>query len=316
MAKDFARPLGNDVAIERFLENCVGVRTSLRISSGDEVERSEIARRLREAEASVSQVVGQATIDKEECRHERYRTQISRRDLRRQIFKELCTLPRLDNDEGIRLGVGGALPSDGKPRAERNAYIVTGLPASGKSTLVNAIADRLGAVIVDSDYAKRKFPEFDCLSGAQIVHEESALVVEGGDVNESAEEEPSLLGFCKANGFNLVMPKIGHDEVSLSRLRKALSECGYRVHLTTVVLSRSEATQRALKRFIETRRYVPLGKIFDNYANDPALTYYKARVECLGVSSPWQSFGALSSQGMKYLLLDLSSDENPAAIYK
>jgi predicted ABC-type ATPase len=199
------------------------------------------------------------------------------------------------------LGVGGALPRTGSARSDRNAYIVTGLPASGKSTLVNKIADDLGAVIVDSDFAKRKFPEFDSSAGAQLVHEESALIVEGGDADEHGEVEPSLLG---------------HNQRSIEKLRDALKSSGYHVHLTTVVLSRSQATVRALHRFLETSRYVPLGLVFDNYANDPALTYYKSRVSHLNNPSDWESFGALCSQTGKYKVLDCSNDTNPAAMFR
>jgi len=216
------------------------------------------------------------------------------------------------------LGNGGAKPKVGEPRRERNAYLVTGLPASGKSTLVNRIADDLGAMIVDSDYAKRKFPEFQSPAGAQLVHEESAMIVEGGENEdeEDEEENPSLLGYCTDQGFNIVMPKIGHDPSSLITLRDALRSSGYNVHLTTVVLPRRDATVRAIDRFMQTKRYVPLGRIFDYYANDPALTYYRFRVEHLNRSDEWSSFGAISSEGAHYKMLDCSADGNPAWIFR
>jgi hypothetical protein len=72
---------------------------------------------------------------------------------------------------------------------------------------------------------------------------------------------------------------------------------------------------RALHRFCETGRYVPLGLIFDHYANDPALTYYKFRLGILEGSAGWKSFGAVSSQDGGYVVVDCSSDENPAALF-
>ncbi|QGZ58006.1 hypothetical protein FAZ97_15335 [Paraburkholderia acidiphila] len=209
------------------------------------------------------------------------------------------------------------MPKSGAARAERNAYIVTGLPASGKSTLVNRIADDLGAMIVDSDYAKRKFPEFTGAAGAYLVHDESAMLVEGGeDEDDDEENAPSLMGYCKGKGLNIVLPKIGHDPKSLNKLLNALTEAGYKVHLTTVVLSRGDATLRAVQRFIETDRYVPIGRIFDIYANDPALTYYRFRVEHLNASTGWHSFGALSSENFAYRMLDCSDESNPAALFR
>ncbi len=298
------------------MENCLGLRSSITTRSGQTFERSKVATKLRDAEATVNNVHGLTTLHREDCRHERYRSSVARQELHQKILQELCSLPRIDDDDQIKLGVGGALPRTGSARSDRNAYIVTGLPASGKSTLVNKIADDLGAVIVDSDFAKRKFPEFDSSAGAQLVHEESALIVEGGDADEHGEVEPSLLGYCRELGLNIVMPKIGHNQRSIEKLRDALKSSGYHVHLTTVVLSRSQATVRALHRFLETSRYVPLGLVFDNYANDPALTYYKSRVSHLNNPSDWESFGALCSQTGKYKVLDCSNDTNPAAMFR
>uniref|UniRef100_Q46MB3 Zeta toxin domain-containing protein n=1 Tax=Cupriavidus pinatubonensis (strain JMP 134 / LMG 1197) TaxID=264198 RepID=Q46MB3_CUPPJ len=182
---------------------------------------------------------------------------------------------------------------------------------------MNRIADDLGAMIVDSDYAKRKFPEFQSPAGAQLVHEESAMLVEGGEAVEGEEEEsPSLIGFCIAQGYNIVMPKIGHDARSLNKLKDALRANGYQVHLTTVVVPRREATVRAMHRFLETKRYVPLGRIFDIYANDPALTYYRMRVEDLRAPGGWGSFGALGNDDFQYKMLDCSGTTNPASLFE
>lgn len=316
MVKNFARPLRNDEAIDSFLENCLGIRKTLTVK-GQKFEASELSRLIRDAEHSVEGVAKETTLMNSSCRDARYRTDRDRETLRSQIVGELCTLPRLDDDEGITLGNGGAMPRTGTARAERNAYIVTGLPASGKSTLVNRIADDLGAMIVDSDYAKRKFPEFRSLAGAQLVHEESAMIVEGGDgEDQEGEDAPSLLGYCITEGLNIVMPKIGHDSCSLIKLRNGLLANNYKVHLTSVVLSRTTATLRAAHRFLETKRYVPLGRIFDIYANDPALTYYRLRVDNISNPSGWHSFGALDSENMTYRMLDCSDDANPAALFK
>lgn len=315
MAKNLARPLQNDAAIDSFLQDCLGIRRPLALRSGAQIEPSQVSRLIRDAENSVSGVLNETTLNSEKCRDARYRSPRDRDNLRTQIIQELSTLARLDDDEAICLGSGGAKPKNAEPRAERNAYIVTGLPASGKSTLVNRIADDLGAMIVDSDYAKRKFPEFQSPAGAQLVHEESAMLVEGGEDDGDEEEMPSLIGYCIALGYNIVMPKIGHDHRSLNKLRDALQAGGYKVHLTAVVLSRQDATLRAVHRFLETKRYVPLGRIFDIYANDPALTYYRLRVEHLNEPNGWESFGALSNDRFQYKMLDCSNATNPASLF-
>lgn len=314
MAKNAARPLNNNVAIEDFLVNCVGLKKAV-VGAQKKFELSDISRLVRDAENSVAGVANMTTLNSDSCRDTRYRSERDRQDLRNLIVTELCTLPRLQNDEAICLGSGGALPSSGIVRNERNAYLVTGLPASGKSTLVNRIADDLGAIIVDSDYAKRKIPEFQGPAGAQLVHEESTIIAQGGEGSDD-EETPSLLGYCKALGYNIVMPKIGHDPQSLIKLRDALIKSEYKVHLTMVELPRADATLRAVNRFLNTERYVPLSRIYDIYANDPALTYYRFRVNSMANKDGWHSFGALSSENFSYRVLDCSDKVNPAALFK
>ena len=65
-------------------------------------------------------------------------------------------------------------------KKDKQAFYVIGLPASGKSEVAGLLSDNYGAIILDSDYAKRKFPEYQAECGATIVHEESSMVVFGG----------------------------------------------------------------------------------------------------------------------------------------
>ena len=71
------------------------------------------------------------------------------------------------------------------------------LPASGKSTIANSIADLYGAYIIDSDFAKRKIPEFGHEFGASIVHEESSIITFGSR-KPKYNDEFSLYEFCVA----------------------------------------------------------------------------------------------------------------------
>jgi predicted kinase len=314
-AMDFRRPFPTTQAIEEFLEACLGIVGPV-ASGTDTYRRTATAAAIRDVEAAVTATSAYPTLTDKDNRDEDYRTDGLRLSLRNQILEELWTLDRLANDDDIRLTVGGARPRGRAAAAERQAYIVTGLPASGKSTMVNRIADELGAVVVDSDYAKRKFPEFAVKCGAQLVHQESAMITEGGD-QAHAKQNANLLGLCKMSGINVVMPKIGHDPNSLIALADAFRDAQYAVHLTTVEVPREEATLRALHRFLQTERYVPLGLIFDNYANDPALTYYRFRVEALTGVSRWSSFGAVSNvRGNGYSVLDCSSPANPVSLFK
>ena len=68
--------------------------------------------------------------------------------------------------------------------ARKQAFVLIGLPASGKSSIAVDIADKYGALLLDSDLAKRKLPEYKVYPwGASLVNAESSLIVFGDKVN-------------------------------------------------------------------------------------------------------------------------------------
>lgn len=295
------------------MTGCLDIRQNYVCRTGTTYEQSKIAKKIRDAESAVGQTKKDPTFNSERNRVPEFRDDVSRERLRERIVTELINFDRLDDDEEIRLGIGGAKPKDIAPTPSSKAYFVTGLPASGKSTLVTKIADHLGAVILDSDFAKRKLPEFDnTFAGANLVHKESSSIIWGGP-----EQKPSLFGLCKAHNLNVVVPTVGQDYNDLNE-RCALFSCaGYEVHLTTTTLPREIATVRALERFLTTGRYVPLGLIFDAYANDPLMNYYRSRIEALDLKRvKWSSLGAISTLTTPATIEDCTSDENPANLLR
>lgn len=222
-----------------------------------------------------------------------YRNDRERIELKSNIINELLTKKRLKNDDDIALGKGGAMPKF-TIRQDGQAYIVIGLPASGKSGISNQIADTYGAIILDSDYAKRKLPEFDSLPfGATLVHEESVEIIFG---EESVNGYKSLLNLASDFKINIVIPKIGNNVQGILDLVKTLKKLEYTCHLTLVELDRKKATQRALNRFLETERYVPLGLVFDSYSNNPTITYYSLKRDR---PSEFSTFGMLNTDVLK-----------------
>jgi hypothetical protein len=218
-----------------------------------------------------------------------YRNDSDRVELKRNIINELLTKKRLKSDDDIDYGKGGAMPKS-EIQQDSQAYIVIGLPASGKSGISNQIADMYGAIILDSDYAKRKLPEFNSLPfGATLVHEESVEIIFG---EESVNGYKSLLNLASDFKINVVIPKIGNNPQGILDLVKTLKKYNYTCHLTLVELDRKKATQRALNRFIETKRYVPLGLVFDSYSNNPTITYYTLKRDN---PSEFSTFGMLNT---------------------
>lgn len=306
MAKKTSRPLNNFELVEHFLENALSYDL-------DTSDRYAIVSKIVSTELNIENFdESLISLHSKTYRVSSFRKDGDRKKLSDQIVQELLTKKRLDNDEEIKLGKGGAFPKS-SVKTERNAYVIIGLPASGKSTISNLVADKYGAFILDSDYAKRKLPEFDALPfGATLVHEESDKIIFG---ENNPSKFKSLFDYCIEEGSNIVLPKIGSNTDGLATLIELLKKNNYKVHLTLVELDRIKSTQRALIRFEKTNRYVPLGLIFDTYSNNPTIAFYKTihNTEIL-----LESYGIISTDvkvGDNPIKILADKNINPANLY-
>lgn len=303
MSQSYSRLLNDKVLVEHFL---------VEVLKYDRKKAHRISSKIVDCELEIKNFNPRlATLDMENYRNSKYRSDADRHSLRERVIEELYNIDRIDDDK-IKLGKGGAKPTSGI-KHERKAFIVIGPPASGKSTISNRIADEHGAYIVDSDYAKRKLPEFHSHQfGAHLVHEESDRIVSSGFKGEHGTIE-SLFTRCVKEGSNIVMPKIGHDHSKIYTLANSLATMKepYEVHLTLVNLDRRNATLRAVNRFKSTKRYVPLGLIFDGYGNDPIMTYYLSKSK---YSAVFSSFGEVSTLESSPKCTDIQ-DNNPASFF-
>lgn len=218
---------------------------------------------IREANKDLAEMVTHNTLDSELYRATPFKPDAEREKLREEIRQQLISNIRLSNDEEMNYGSGGMLPTSGIVRKNREAVVIIGLPASGKSGIAAKISDYYQAVLIDSDFAKRKIPEFCRKNGATLVHKESKLI------------KDDILKAAIINGLNFVLPIIGNDYNEVLTTIKSLGRHKYSVKFILVELDRIEATRRALSRFIQTQRYIPLSRILDEYSNDPSLVFYK-----------------------------------------
>lgn len=131
------------------------------------------------------------------------------------------------------------------PRADRQAVILIGAPAAGKSSIANPLARHLGAAIVDGNEVKKIIPEYEGGIGANAVHEESSEIAD------------HVLERASGKGTNLVLPKVGAQPGSIERLTGILKARGYRVTLALVDVSPDEAWRRMIGRFQATGRIIP-----------------------------------------------------------
>lgn len=257
---DFCRELNTDLQVESFVDGILCIN--------DENEKRMAINRITGAERNIKDYPMYPTLTHRDNRDYKYRDEKRRSELRKRIVHELFDIKRLDDDDKIKLGVGGAAPIT-DVKCEKKAFYIIGPPAAGKSGIAAKIADTYGCYILDSDFAKRKLPEYsNQIGSASLVHEESDRLVFGED---------GLMECCLKKKMNIVIPKIGHKLSSVLQFCEGLQSAGYEVYLISVDLDRQKATQRAYNRFVKTNRYVPLSLIFDGYSNQPTLNYFKIR---------------------------------------
>lgn len=295
--RDYARPLNNSKLANHFITRVLQCECdSLTLGL------------LVNAEKLLTEKTTLPTLTSDDDRLPPYCSDSDRKKLRQKILKSLVSNKRLSNDNDITLENGGVLPPN-EIKKEKKAIIITGLPASGKSTIAENIANLYGAAIIDSDYAKRKIPEFKLTQGASMVHDESALIT-FGDPNSIYRDELSVYGYMVTDGTNIVIPKIGDNADAIRKIRDALISSGYKVDLILVNLDRVISTKRALERFIKTSRYVPLALVFDGYANDPTLSYYRMKND-----PEWESIGKLSTEFTSPQFVQGSSNSPASILY-
>lgn len=271
----FGRDISNVALAESFVHNILEIKDKKksRIASGT----------IAAAEMALATAAKRCTLTDENFRIAEFRSDTERKKLRNLIFNDLISKKRLANDNKIELGKGGARPVGIDVMKDNIAFLLIGPPASGKSTIANRIADSIGAYIIDPDMVKLKLPEYTMPSvGADLVHEESSRMISGDGTSDGFEFEykkgkyNGFLAYCLVHHYNIVIPKIGDKLNNINEICSFLKENSYQVFLVLVDADRQIAVQRAYDRFQSTGRYVPLTLVFDGYANNPQLTYYRS----------------------------------------
>lgn len=295
MSIGYSRLLNEAIFVEHFLENALDYYIN---------DQNLISSIVKGEKVLGDDNISFPTISSSTFRALNYKTNLDRWCLRKKIVHELMHKIRI-NDDDISLGKGGALPKV-EIKNNKQAIIVIGLPASGKSTISNKFAEKYGAIILDSDYAKRKLPEYkNYIVGATLVHEESDSIIFGFDDTDIPSDFKSLFQICSDSGTNIIIPKIGHNHNSIAKLTGILkNNFDYQVHLVLVALDRRKSTIRAIERFKKSKRYVPLGLIFDAYSNEPTLSYYRLKKKFPQI---FTSFGKISTdvpRGKMPILID------------
>jgi len=168
--------------------------------------------------------------------------------------------------EQLRAEIADELYRAGAAAKEREAVIVLGPPAAGKSTIADPLARNLKALIIDSDMAKVKLPEYGDGTGATAVHEES-------DAIARAVFQRAVL-----NGDNVIVPILGKTLDNVRLRIQLLRKAGYRVRLVLADLPIEKAVNRAITRFRTDGRFVDPQFVWD-VGDRPIKTYESLKME-------------------------------------
>lgn len=144
------------------------------------------------------------------------------------------------DEEQIKEEIKSQAKALGKPKYEKKATFVLGLPASGKSFISNKLKAQDGAFEIDADLMKQRIPEFQKdVQMVSAVHEESSWM--------SKKMQDDLI----SQGANMIIGKVGGDDNygSILKMANKLKEQGYKVNVIAMDLDGDKALARNLKRF-------------------------------------------------------------------
>lgn len=184
--------------------------------------------------------------------------------------ERLTKLPPTSQDNSperneLRKRIGHDYYGKGAPVKNHEAWLVIGPPGAGKSTLIDGITKRHGAMLIDSDEIKAMLPEYDGGRNAMQVHEESSKL------------SRAVIEQAVSNGDNFAFPFVGWDAKGVEYIRKALVDAGYRTHLRLVHVGGDVAAKRALDRWLKTGRFVDPVFIHEVVADRPIKTYEQVK---------------------------------------
>lgn len=134
-----------------------------------------------------------------------------------------------------------------KPSQEKQAFIVFGLPASGKTTgVVPLLSKEYNAMVFDGDRSRIILPDYKDKMGNP--HFKAEL----------KEIEKMAIGKAIQKGYNFIHNIVYREKTCkpLEAYLKRLKDNGYNVHLVFVDISPKKAATRARKRFEQTGRFL------------------------------------------------------------
>lgn len=180
-----------------------------------------------------------------------------------------------------------AIYQTGSETKDRVAFIVTGLPAAGKSTLTNQIKANFKAMVIDPDDLKKVIPEYKNGIGAAATHEESKVLFK------------EMLKKSISGGDNIILPILGRTQETLNELIDNLKIKNYNIINVRVDIPINIAKLRNLKRAVETNRYIYDDIISKEVDNNIKTNYNNLTKEKINVRA--EIDGTTTEGNIKYI---------------
>lgn len=180
-----------------------------------------------------------------------------------------------------------AIYQTGSETKDRVAFIVTGLPAAGKSTLTNEIKTNFKSIVIDPDDLKKVIPEYKNGIGAAATHEESKVLFK------------EMLKKSITNGDNIILPILGRTQETLNELIDNLKIKNYNTIIVRVDIPINIAKLRNLKRAVETNRYIYDDIISKEVDNNIKTNYNNLTKEQINVRA--EIDGTTAEGNIKYI---------------
>jgi len=157
----------------------------------------------------------------------------------------------------------------GPKQKGKKAFLLLGLPGSGKSTIATPLSQEEDAFIVDADEFKKRIPEF------QKDHRMVAAVHK-----ESVDLADRFMNDLSNEDYNMIIGKVGGSFESVKYILDNLGSKGYDIQVIYNDVPMQETLRRSIERYKngETDRIVPFevtahadGRILDTF--DQVLTH-------------------------------------------
>lgn len=129
-------------------------------------------------------------------------------------------------------------------RAEKNCYVVIGLPGFGKSTFSEIIANAKKAVHIDHDAIKFKIPEYQQNPRMEYVINEEVVSIWKDIFSTSIQKN-----------YNIVIEDCGINLEETLKFLKKVKDAGYKTHVMIINLPEEKAFERTMARYRETGRF-------------------------------------------------------------